>query len=120
MPDLKTELGKITIKSEDPNNRTRVRVTPVFTLELIEKVGTAEAARLMGYSGASALSLAVKNDSIVMTSEVAAEGLLAKLEKDKIRKSVEPIVYVCKVHPDKNADFQTLARLAGVKLVEVQ
>lgn len=87
MPDLKTELEKVTRAESallaEPKRRqhTTSSCTPVLTKKLAERVGNlAETSRMLGYSSGY-LQTAFSRNEVAAVAEIAAKGLLAELDR---------------------------------------
>lgn len=116
MPDLKTELNEKTIgalpQTEERQQRERARATPFYVRALVDKIGPAEAGAAIGYTAPS-LRAALRADSISMTAEVAAKGVLREMGDLLAERQV---VLICRVDPDKIQAFEAVADAMQIDL----
>lgn len=119
MPDLKTELkeklGAALPQTEERQQRERARATPFYVRALVEKIGTTEAGAALGYNPAS-LTTALRIDSISLTAEVAAKGVLREMGDILAERQV---VLICRVDPDKIKAFEAVAQAMGINVTAI-
>ena len=126
MPDLKTELQKVgaAINATEPKKKRpaeqdrqkqRALATPFYVRALVEKIGANEAGAAIGYTATSLLA-SLRTDSISMTAEVAAKGVLR--EMGDILAECHAIL-ICRVSPDKIKAFEAVAQAMDIKITEI-
>ena len=116
MPDLKTELKEKVVaalpQTEERQQRERARATPFYVRALVEKVGTTEAGAALGYNPAS-LTTALRIDSISLTAEVAAKGVLREMGEYL---AASQVLFLARVSPDKAKAFEAVADAMQIDL----
>lgn len=127
MPDLKTELAKITTNAmADKPTRSRSQpvrntVFPVNVARLVELVGTRKAAEQLGYS-MSGLNTAIgQRNEISKAAEIAAGLIIEKMQKDSA-KDPEPApeqIILMRVPGDKVDAIMSVAQAMGIKASQV-
>lgn len=116
MPDLKTELKEELVgalpQTEERQQRERAMSTPFYVRALVEKVGPTEAGAAIGYTAPS-LRSALRADSISMTAEVAAKGVLREMGEYL---AASQVLFLARVSPDKAKAFEAVADAMQIDL----
>ena len=116
MPDLKTELKEKLVgalpQTEERQQRERAMSTPFYVRALVEKIGPTEAGAALGYTAPS-LRAALRSDSISMTAEVAAKGVLREMGEYL---AASQVLFLARVSPDKAKAFEAVSDAMQIDL----
>lgn len=142
MPDLKTELSKVTVPepTETPNlpapsrrastprkmredvERHRMTSTPHFSKMLLDRFGGPKAAAMIGMSKSSVVT-AVKRETISATAEIAARGIMETIrlkeeleQKSTTTEASTDVFIAAKIPAEKVAGFKAVCEAMGIRL----
>ena len=123
MPDLKTELSKVTAVAPQPTLPTetdkkrenrRVTASPVFVRKLADKFGNVETGRLLGYSASGISNVVQGRDEIGATAEYLAERIWREMEQKGEAELPSDQLYIVRVTPDKVEAYTAVCMAMGI------
>lgn len=127
MPDLKTELSKVTaVAAPQPTRSTepvkkrenrRVTASPVFVRKLAEKLGNVETGRLLGYSASGISNVTQGRDEIGATAEYLAERIWREIQHEE--PNARDRTFIVKVRSDKADGFRAMCNAMDLSTIDV-
>lgn len=124
MPDLKTELSKVTVAAPQPTHSTesdkkrenrRITASPVFVRKLADKLGNVETGRLLGYSASGISNVTQGRDEIGATAEYLAERIWREMEQKAELERPSDRLYLVRVTPDKIEAYTAVCLAMGIR-----
>ena len=100
-----------------PITRERQSTEPTNIKKLIERIGKRRAAEAVGFT-TSGLSTALGRNKVSLTAEIAAEGVLAKM--DAAKANPKHRLYFVVVTEDKAEGFKTVVEAMGLKVARLK